>query len=126
MFGYGGVVAVSNSMSPEIQVDDFLLIKKLNNYQVGDIVAFECDNKIITHRIAEVTDNGIITKGDQNTQNDSSISQEQILGKVVGVNNALGTIIFFVKSPIFWVVVVLIFSLFFAIKSKTPKYVDED
>ncbi len=112
IFGYGGVIVASNSMSPEIKIDDFLFVKKFDDYQVGDVIAFESDNKIITHRIISKTNKNIITKGDQNTQIDDPITENQILGKIVGKNNTIGAIILIVQSPIFWLVAIVTFLVF--------------
>ena len=70
-------------MRDTLQVNDYIIVRKSNNYKVGDIVTYRLEDKTITHRIVEVNGSKIITKGDANFNIDKSISKKQIVGKVI-------------------------------------------
>ena len=73
----------SGSMSPYLKVNDLIIIKAYDDYEIDDIVTYKSENEYITHRIIEKDDVSITTKGDANNTNDSKIAKEDIVGKVV-------------------------------------------
>ncbi|NIM46932.1 MAG: signal peptidase I [Candidatus Aenigmarchaeota archaeon] len=82
------VVAVfSNSMIPTFYRGDMIMVYGEKNLKVGDIVVFDSPDKKypIIHRIHEIRDSGIITKGDNVPSTDEGrwgvISLEDIYGK---------------------------------------------
>lgn len=82
------VVAVfSNSMVPTFYRGDMIFVVGADEYGVGDIVVFDSPDKKypIIHRVAEVRDGGIISKGDNNPISDEGrwgvIPFEKIYGK---------------------------------------------
>lgn len=79
------LIVKSNSMYPELRINDIIIIKKSNNYNVNDIITYSTDNKVlITHRIVKINDNDFITKGDNNNSEDKEkIKLENIKGKVI-------------------------------------------
>ena len=63
-------------------------IKSLDDVQIGDIIHFErqTDKENISHRIINITNEGLITKGDNNVAQDKYLVQfSDIKGKAVGV-----------------------------------------
>jgi signal peptidase len=76
VFGYQIKTVLSGSMEPDIQTGSIIAVKMLedeekNNMEVGDVITFmESQDKLITHRIIEVSESseGAIytTKGDNN------------------------------------------------------------
>jgi len=87
-FGYTPVVCLSNSMAPTFYEGDLIYIDKNYNVEeakIGDIIAFELnDGSQVTHRINDMTDMGIITKGDANEDVDiAPVSNEQVIGENV-------------------------------------------
>jgi signal peptidase len=92
-FGYEPIWCMSNSMAPTFHEGALCYIDKnydVNTIEVGDIIAYELSNgAFVTHRVHELTDNGIITKGDANANVDfAPISKEQIVGEnVVQIEN---------------------------------------
>ena len=69
------VVAVfSDSMVPTFFRGDMMLVYGEKNLKVGDVVVFDSpDRKYpIIHRIHEMRDGGIVTKGDNNPSTDES------------------------------------------------------
>lgn len=104
-------IVVSESMSPKINVNDIVLVKKgytNDQYKVGNIITYvRADGEIITHRIEEITKVGLlkayITKGDNNDEPDNFIvNYDQIIGKVVCVMPKLGAIVKLLKNKLFF------------------------
>ncbi len=82
------VVAVfSNSMVPTFYRGDMMIVFGDKNVKVGDVVVFDSpDRKYpIIHRVYEIKNNGIVTKGDNNPSTDEGrwgvISLDKIHGK---------------------------------------------
>lgn len=74
---------VSGSMRPYLNVNDIVIVKEQNDYKINDVVTYKVDNMYITHRIVEVDNNYIVTKGDVNNVVDNKITKNQIIGKVI-------------------------------------------
>lgn len=72
-------------MYPELDINDIIIVKKCKNYEIGDIITYDYQNKyFITHRIIEKNENGFITKGDNNNSEDlGNIKIQNVKGKVV-------------------------------------------
>lgn len=83
VFGYGFLVVLTGSMEPEIETGELVIIKETNNYEINDIVTYETDKLLVTHRIIDIDDNRYICKGDANNEKDLKISYNQIIGEVV-------------------------------------------
>lgn len=101
-FGYEPIWCMSNSMVPTFHEGSLCYID--TNYDVdtvekGDIIAFRLSNgSEVTHRVYDVTEDGIITKGDANEDVDiSPISKEQIFGENVFQIEYIGNL--FDESP---------------------------
>lgn len=87
-FGVTILRVSSNSMVPKFKKGDFIVIKKQEKYNVGDIITFEVIEEnskyYITHRIVEKNENEFITKGDANNKNDNyKVYENVIKGKVI-------------------------------------------
>lgn len=93
-------VVLSGSMNPTIETGSIVLIDtKKENYTIGDIVTFQMEDQIVTHRIVEMEHGIIKTKGDANSIPDSKlITKNQIKGKVKYVIPIVGYIIFYFQS----------------------------
>lgn len=108
-FGYSKLNVVSGSMSPTINVGDMILIKESKNYDVGDIITFKEDDSFVTHRIVKKESNGFVTKGDFNNKNDNSIvTNDKIIGKVVHISPSLGKKASKVNNPVILIAIFLI------------------
>ena len=72
-------------MEPEIQAGENIIIKKCNEYKVGDIITYIAnDDTLVTHRIISIVDGLYHTKGDfNNTEDMDPVSINQIYGKVI-------------------------------------------
>lgn len=82
--GYGVLEVVSGSMEPTIHIGDMIVINtKDRDFKNRDIITFvdESDGSFVTHRIIEIDDNKIVTKGDNNdSKDDGFLSEENIIG----------------------------------------------
>ena len=79
----------SGSMWPELKIGDLILIKYVDkkNLAIGDIIVFQKDGGFTIHRIIELNENTIKTKGDANIISDSPISYNTIIGRTVDWKN---------------------------------------
>jgi len=118
--GYACAIINSGSMEPSISVNDLLIIKALDSYEKKDVVSYiSKKGSMITHRVAEVSDNGYITQGDANNVSDSEISAQRLIGKVIFIVPGVGGIVNFLISPISVILLICIFLLVLAIKKLT-------
>lgn len=89
-FGYSFFNVATGSMEPAISQNDIIIVKKTDDYVVGDIVTFEKDGEYITHRIIDIANDIVTTKGDANNTNDVAISKEDIIGEVIHTFKSAG------------------------------------
>lgn len=99
-FGFGMTVVLSGSMEPELSVDDLLIVKPADAYEVGDVVVFQTQRTAVVHRIVSINGDEIITRGDANTSDDEPITKANIKGKVVCAIPFVGIIINLIKTPV--------------------------
>lgn len=100
VFGWSQAVVLSGSMEPEFSAGDLIIIHNEEDYQIGDVITFNSDGGLISHRIVKQTGSGYITQGDANNSADGKIVlPEQIYGKVKTVLPGLGRVVLFLKSP---------------------------
>ena len=74
---------------------------------------FKRGNSYIAHRVIEVFDDGIITKGDANDTEDKKISKDDVVGPVIKVIKGLGNFLTFLAKYkyLFFVIIVLVIIL---------------
>ena len=101
IFGKSILIVKTGSMEPTIKAGELILISNGRNYKVGDIVTI-LDNEgyIITHRIINIDNNKVITKGDGNNINDEENSINNIVGKVIFHSYILGFVSVYLLKPI--------------------------
>lgn len=109
-FGYSIFEVTTGSMSKTIEMDDAILVKITKDVHKGDIITFEEDNSVVTHRIIEEQEGYFLTKGDANNGTDKPVLKENVIGKVVKILPKFGiwmkvmtdkTVIIFVMITIF-------------------------
>lgn len=120
LFGCEAYIIKTNSMEPSIENGDVVITKKVpeEKIQVGDIITFKQDADIITHRISRIEEENekkYITKGDNNNVEDSSkITYQEIKGKEIITIPYLGKIINILQNKIvFWIILLIILIMCF-------------
>jgi signal peptidase len=86
LFGIVPYVVLSGSMEPTIDTGSLCFINKNAKYEdvkEKDIIAFKLsDGTLVTHRAIEITETGIVTKGDNNDGADSNqVKKDNFVGK---------------------------------------------
>lgn len=115
-FGVGLAVVSTQSMSPELNEGDLLIVNKSESFSIGDVITYASENGLITHRIIDINDEQIITKGDNNASQDTPITPSEIIGVVSNSIPAIGNIITFVQSPIGIILLLIPITIFVCIK----------
>ncbi len=119
---FGAYVIVSPSMVPTINVNDGIVVQRVNeevNLKVGDVITFESndisyDGLTVTHRIVgkQLVQTGEYvyrTKGDNNVKEDSSLVKfPDIYGKVIMKIPMIGYIYNFLTTPVGFIVSIII------------------
>ncbi len=88
VFGYRAYVIITESMKPNLNTGDIIIIKKTNDDEIylGDIITYKSseNSERITHRIVEKSEDIYITKGDNNKIEDKvMVRTEDIEGKYI-------------------------------------------
>ena len=96
------IMLIGNSMKGTIDSGTLVLVKPEQEYILGDIIAFvNEDGKKVIHRIIEQTDEGFITKGDNNRRIDPGIlPMENIMGRSIFVAPFVGFTSMFLQTPL--------------------------
>ena len=99
VLGYMPVYVLSGSMEPAFSAGDLLLVRQGGSYEPGDIVTFESEGELVTHRIVRQSPDGFTTQGDaNNTADDGTITEAQIIGKVCVAVPFLGRAALFIRT----------------------------
>jgi len=88
---YPMAAITSGSMWPELKKNDLVFIEGLQNnrnVQIGDIVVFTNERNAFTiHRIIELDEDTLVTKGDANNIDDKPIKYEDIVGRLYKIGD---------------------------------------
>ncbi len=89
IFKYKLIAIASNSMSPTYKRGDAVIYEKVDvkDLEIGDILAFQKNNIVVTHRIVEIWRRNdkyyFTTKGDNNDSvDDFKVEEKLVLGRV--------------------------------------------
>lgn len=96
LFGYKPIYVLTGSMEPTMREKSVVIVKKAtyDEVDVDDIIMYEVEDKSITHRIIEKTEEGIRTKGDNNNVEDAyTLTDENVKAKVVLRLNIVASIV---------------------------------
>lgn len=116
---YQAYVIISQSMEPNIHVQDAILIKRADEYQIGDVCTYLSKNPnyfgiMITHRIIGIDKNAngekvYIFKGDNNYSADTlPVTKDQVYGKVIMKIPKIGYIQYFLSNAYGWIIAIVI------------------
>ena len=90
IFGYTIFEIATGSMEESIKIDDGIIVKITQDVKKDDIITFEVEGQIVTHRIIEETEDSLTTKGDANNAPDDPITKENVIGKVIKIIPKMG------------------------------------
>lgn len=120
VFGYKAYIITTDSMKPNIKYGDVVITARISEekLKVGDIITFNKNGEIISHRIIEIKDNlegrEYTTKGDNNNIEDlKEITYQDILGTKMLVIPLLGRIILLLKDKIYIVLLIILITLIY-------------
>jgi signal peptidase I len=87
--GFARLRVISNSMTPLLNIDDFVIIEQssIKEYQRGDIVVFDRKGEFITHRLVRMGEDEWYTKGDRFHFLDEPVSVDDLVGKVIEIES---------------------------------------
>lgn len=85
--GYTVFRVITGSMADTIKPQDIVIVKITKDVEINDIITYKSNDDFITHRLIDKTEENLITKGDANTSEDTPISNEDVVGKVVYIIN---------------------------------------
>lgn len=129
LFGFSFLIVTTGSMEPEIEAGELIIIKEVKEYKKNDIVTFvDQDEFLVTHRIIELNEEKMITKGDNNDLEDEETQLEFIKGKVVFHSRVLGYFILYLLKPLIFVYVifVLTFNIIIVFFAKERKEIEDE
>lgn len=97
------IYLIDNNLNNQFNANDIVIIKKVNKIEelkIYDIISYiNEDNINIIHRIIEIDNDVIITRGDSNNASDEPITFDQVVGVYTNVKiPKLGLIVFFLQS----------------------------
>lgn len=98
-FGVGAAVVLSGSMEPTLGVNDVIIVREADSYEVDDIVVYQSGMSLVVHRIIAKDGETIITRGDANNTADAPIAASAIKGEVIAHIPAAGQIVNVLKTP---------------------------
>lgn len=120
-FGYTLFKVTTGSMGNAIKIDDVIIVKIGDTYNVNDIITYYEDKSFITHRVVKIDNNFLTTKGDANNSDDTPIAKTQVIGRVVHIISGLGIWQKVFSTPqiiISIFVTLLLFDFSFSLKNK--------
>lgn len=106
-FGFGVAVVLSGSMEPTLRVNDVIIVRKAESYEVGDIVVYDSGRELIVHKIIEKNGDTFTTQGEANNTADDPIRAEVVKGKVVFTIPQAGVVVNAIRSPAGVIVILL-------------------
>lgn len=109
LFGFSFLCVTTGSMEPTIDSGELIIIREKDKYLENDIVTYlDGDGFLITHRIVNIYEGKMITKGDNNNLNDPEVQMENIQGKVILHSKLLGFFVIYILKPLIFIYVIIL------------------
>lgn len=125
MFGYSAYIITTDSMKPTLYSGDVVVVKKIkaNDLKRGDIITFVKDSQVVTHRIVNKIEAGLVTKGDNNSIEDMYVvNDNEILGVEVFKISSLGKVIKLVNNVVYIIIItIILLTVYLHIRRKNYK-----
>jgi signal peptidase I len=85
--GEARIPVCGSSMLPSIWTGDVLTVRRCSTGEmsVGDVAMFVREERLFAHRVVATASHSLVTQGDNLDSADAPVSQEEFLGRVVGV-----------------------------------------
>lgn len=124
-FGYKTFTIISGSMEPTININDIVIIKKVDRFDIqkNDIITFKIDEEVVTHRVIDfkVIDNDLIfiTKGDSNEVTDmQDVRYENIEGKYIRKIPKAGKVLSLLKNKYVFSLILILLIICYILQRK--------
>lgn len=94
--GYKPLVVLSGSMEPELRTNGIVVVRMVDfgDIERGDVISVRRGEAFVTHRVVEVGDDGLTTKGDANDSADAVlVSADEQVARVVHTFNAVAPVV---------------------------------
>ncbi len=98
-FGVGLSTVLTGSMEPTLHVNDLVIVRKTQDVQVGDIIIYQSGDDLVIHRVVEMEDDSLVTKGDANNAADDSIHRSDVKGVMTARIGGVGAVVQVLKHP---------------------------
>lgn len=127
-FGYKPYVVISGSMEPEIPTASIAFINtnyEFNKIKKGDVIAFKnVGGTFIIHRVYDINNGLISTKGDaNNTVDEFTITKENYIGKEILIIPYIGYLVVNFKTKYGLIFLLMFFIIISVISYEINKYV---
>ena len=115
--GYTIFQVITGSMEDTIKIKDIVIVKLTDEVEENDIITYKYKDDFVTHRVIEINEKEIITKGDANTSKDDPITKNDIVGKVVFIIANVAVWVDVLKTPqVLIAIVITIIAIWFLFK----------
>lgn len=116
-FGFTALQISTGSMRNTLQEKDIIFVDILSEEEKealkkDDIVVFKQGSSLIVHRIINIEEDLVITKGDANNAEDEPIQKNNIIGKMVKVVSRVGIWEKVFTTPSVYVSIIITIALF--------------
>lgn len=112
LFGYSLFQVQTGSMSGTIEIGDIVVVKLTKDVEINDIITYEQDKMLITHRVIDKQGQSLTTKGDANNAKDEPIENEKVIGKVAYTIKNVEIWKNVLKTPEVYISIIITFILF--------------
>ena len=99
-FRVGISVVLSGSMEPELSVNDLVIVRESDRYEIGDTVVYQDGASLVIHKILSIDGDTVTTKGVANNTADAPVPLSAIKGKAVAHIPLIGAAVQFLKSTV--------------------------
>lgn len=124
--GKGVAVVLTGSMEPNLPVDSLIFVSREDEYKKGDVVVVQDYYNLVVHRIVEINESEVITKGDANNTEDKPCEVSSIRGKVTGHLPYVGAAVRIMKTPFGSMLLIGVVLLLWALGRRNSNGEDEE
>jgi signal peptidase I len=111
--GYGVSIILSDSMEPELSVNDIAIIKQTHDVSTGDVIVYQNGADLIIHRVVSKHSGKIWTKGDAVDKIDDPVDISDVMGKMIFSFSTGGKLVSVLKDPTVVIVLLLVAFILF-------------